>query len=45
MEYSSKTDTDLIFMLGLNETMDQLTMTNSVHWYCHMIRRERMVMS
>ena len=23
---------DLMFMLGLNETMDQLAVSNSVHW-------------
>ena len=27
-------------MLGLNETMDQLTMANSVRWYGHVLRRE-----
>ena len=37
--------TDLMFMLGLNDTIDQLTMTNSVHWYGHVLRRERVVMS
>ena len=31
--------TDLMFMLGLKETIDQLTMTNSVHWYGHVLRR------
>ena len=25
--------TDLIFMLGLCEAVDQLAMANSVHWY------------
>ena len=42
MEYSSKTkrSTDLMFMLGLNETMDQLAMGNSVRWYGHVLRRE-----
>ena len=30
MEYSSKTETDLMFMLGLSETIDQLAMANSV---------------
>ena len=29
-----------ILMLGLNETMDQLTMTNSVCLYFHLLRRE-----
>ena len=32
--------TDLMFMLGLRETMDQLAMANSVHWYGHVLRRE-----
>ena len=27
-------------MFGLNETMDQLSMTNSVCWYGHVLRRE-----
>ena len=26
-------------MLGLNEMIDQLAMTNSVHWYGHVLRR------
>ena len=29
----SKRSTDLMFMLGLNETIDQLAMAYSVHWY------------
>ena len=32
--------TDLMFMLGLNETMDQLAMANSVCWYGRVLRRE-----
>ena len=40
MEYSSKTDTDFMLMLGLNEAMDQLTMANSVCWYGHVLRGE-----
>ena len=28
-----------MFILGLNETIDQLAMTNSVHWYDHVLRR------
>ena len=32
--------TYLMFMLGLNETMDQLAMANSVCWYGHVLRRE-----
>ena len=35
-----KRSTDLMFMLGLNETMDQLAMANSVCWYGHVLRRE-----
>ena len=35
-----KTCTDLILMLGLNETMDQLAMANSVRWYGHVLSRE-----
>ena len=31
---------DIMLMLGLNETIDQLTMANSVHWYSHVLRRE-----
>ena len=26
--------------LSLNETMDHLAMAYSVHWYCHVLRRE-----
>ena len=32
--------TDLIFMLGLKETLDQLAVANSVRWYGHVLRRE-----
>ena len=35
-----KRSTDLIFMLGLKETIDQLAMVSSVHWYGHVLRRE-----
>ena len=31
--------TDLMFMLGLEETIDQLAMANSVRWYGHVLRR------
>ena len=31
--------TDLMFMLGLKETIDQLAMANSVRWYGHVLRR------
>ena len=27
-------------MLGLNETIDQLDVTNIIHWYGHVMRRE-----
>ena len=29
-----------MFMLGLNETIEQLAMVNSIHWYGHVLRRE-----
>ena len=35
-----KISTDLMFMLGLKATMDQLAMTNSVRWYGHVLRRK-----
>ena len=35
-----KRSTDLMFMLGLKETIDQLAMANSVCWYDHVLRRE-----
>ena len=28
-----KISTDLVFMLGLNETIDQFAMVNCAHWY------------
>ena len=31
---------DLMFMLGFNETIDQLAMANSVRRYGHVLRRE-----
>ena len=31
---------DLMFMLGLNETIDLLAMAISVLWYGHVLRRE-----
>ena len=34
-----KRSTDLMFMLGLNETIDHLAMANSVHCYGHVLRR------
>ena len=35
-----KRSMDLMLMLGLNETMVQLAMANSVRWYGHVLRRE-----
>ena len=35
-----KRSTDLMFMLGLKETIDQMAMANSVHWNGHVLRRE-----
>ena len=35
-----KRSSDLMFMLGLSETMNQLGMKNSVHWHGHVLRRE-----
>ena len=32
-----KRSTDLMLMLGLNETIDQLAMEISVYWYGHML--------
>ena len=41
MEFKGrKISTDMIFMLGLNEAIDQLAMANSVRWYGHVLRRE-----
>ena len=34
-----KRSTDLMFMLGLNETIDKLAMVNSVCWHGHVLRR------
>ena len=35
-----KLSTDLMLMFGWNETIDQLAIANSVHWYGHVLRRE-----
>ena len=35
-----KLSMDLMFMLGLNETIDQLAISNSVCWYGNVLRRE-----
>ena len=37
MQYSSKTD--LLFMLGLIEIIDQLAIANCVRWYDQVLRR------
>ena len=33
-----KRHTDLMFMLGLNETIEQMSMANSFCWYGHVLR-------
>ena len=35
-----KRSRDLMFVLGLSETIVHLAMTNSVCWYGHVLRRE-----
>ena len=35
-----KRSMDLMSMLCLKETIDQLAMANSVHWYGHALKRE-----
>ena len=35
-----KRSTDLMFILDLTETIDQLAMVNSVRWYGHVLRKE-----
>ena len=35
-----KRSMDLMFILGLNETIDQLAMANNVRWYGNVLRRE-----
>ena len=35
IHYSPDNLDDLMLMLGLIDTMDQLAMTNSVHLHCH----------
>ena len=32
---------DLIQMLDLNETIDQLAKANIVHWYGHILRKDK----
>ena len=31
---------DMMSVFGFNETLDQLAVANSVHWYDHVLRRE-----
>ena len=40
-----KRSTDLMLMLSLNETIDQLAISNNVRWYGHVLRKEEMFMS
>ena len=35
-----KRSTDLMFMLGLKDRIEELAMANSVRWYGHVLRRE-----
>ena len=35
-----KRSTDLMVMLGWKKTIDQLAISNSVHWHGHVLRRE-----
>ena len=35
-----KRSTDVMLMLGLNETTDQLAIANSIRWYGHPLSRE-----
>ena len=35
-----KRSANLILMLGLNETMDQLAIANRVRWHGHVMRRD-----
>ena len=35
-----KRSTNLMYILGISETIDQLAMANSDCWYGHMLRRE-----
>ena len=36
-----KSTKDLMQMLGLNETIDQLVKVNSVRWYGHVLRKDK----
>ena len=39
--WSKKLTKDLMQMLDLNETIDQLAKGNSVHWYGHVLRKDK----
>ena len=36
-----KSTKDLMLMLDLNETIDQLAIANSVRWYGHVLRKDK----
>ena len=40
MEYSSNIErsTELLFILGLNETIDKLAMARKFHWHGHVLK-------
>ena len=38
VQLNNRRSKDLMF--DLNETMDQLSMSNSVHWYDYVLRKE-----
>ena len=40
MQLDRERSTDLMFMLGLKETIDQLPMANSVRWHGHVLSRD-----
>ena len=40
MAQRQKRSKDLMLISGLNDSIDQLAMANSVHWYGHVLRRE-----
>ena len=39
-QLKKKKSMDLMLMSGLNETIDQLAMANSAHWYVDELRRD-----
>ena len=38
---NKKSTNDLMQMLDLNETIDQLAIANSVRWYGHVLRKDK----